>query len=188
MIFKVYCICFFVCVGCVFEVGKVLNEVNWWFYFFVVCRYFIIDEGCKLVEKLESVIGDSLLLVLISSVVYFIIDLVKFLLYVLIDLIFDGNLDNNYLFVVEVFRDFKFCEEKILNSYDRFIRVIEREEEFKFVRCGFGKIYFESEFNCLFLFGNCCKVCEEIVVYCFILSYFVCYEWYFDFEFLNEFF
>lgn len=184
---KVYCTRLSVRAGCVSEAGKALNEVNWWFHFFAVCRYSITDEGRKLAEKLESVTGDSLSPVSTSSAVHFITDSVKSPSHASIDLTSDGNLDNNHLSAAEVSRDSKPREEKISNSHDRFTRVIEREEEFKPARCGLGKTYFESELNCLPLPGNCCKVCEEIAVYCLIPSYSACYEWHSDSEVLNEF-
>ena len=128
------------------------------FIFFAVCRYSITDEGRKLAEKLETVTADSLSPVSTSSAAPFIpADSVKSPSHASIDLTSDRNLE-----LAEVSRDFKPREEKVSSSHDRFTRVTEREEEFKPVRCGLRRTYFESGINCLPLPGNCCKVCEEI--------------------------
>ena len=179
---KVYCTCLSWCVGYLSEAGKAWNEVNWWFYFFAVCRYSITDEGRKLAEKLKTVTADSLSPVSTSSAAPFIADSVKSPSHASIDLTSDGNLDNNHLSAAEVSRDFKPREEKVSSSHGRFTRVTEREEEFKPVRCGLRRTYFESGINCLPLPGNCCKICEEIassqaVVHVMSITPFWTFKW-----------
>jgi len=125
----------------------------------VVCRYSITDEGRKLAEKLETVTGDSLSPGSTSIAAPFFSDSVKSPSHASIGLTSDRNLDNNYLSAADASRDLKPCSEKVSRSHDRFTRITEREEEFKPVRCGLGRTYFESGINYLPLPCNCRKVC-----------------------------